>query len=196
MTDLDLTQPICTRDGRRVRIVSTDSRHTEGPYRFPILAEVEYPRNSGHWVQRHYMPDGRGPMVKHSVYDDLTEVSVYEHRMAEEERRMERVRSIRAAQIAVAEAGGITDRKTVMALCAAFNCASENMDADCTKYRLSDDELGDILEGCQIGARRLTTWLRKERNGHHWVCTLKGATLFNLMEAATTAAWNGKPPQT
>lgn len=52
-------QPVMTRDGRAARILSFTEKHAEGPYHYPILAEVEHPNEVGTWVRWHYMADGR-----------------------------------------------------------------------------------------------------------------------------------------
>lgn len=50
---------VMTRDGRAARIVSVDSTHQMGGYRYPIQAEVESPNNPGEVIRWHYMANGQ-----------------------------------------------------------------------------------------------------------------------------------------
>lgn len=59
MSALRADQPVMTRDGRAARILSFTEQHQEGPYFYPILAEVEHPNEIGAWLRWHYMADGR-----------------------------------------------------------------------------------------------------------------------------------------
>ena len=59
MTVIDLSKPVQTLDGRAAHIIGVDGRHMEGPYRYPIIAEVEHPNEPGQWVAWHYMENGR-----------------------------------------------------------------------------------------------------------------------------------------
>lgn len=52
-------QRVMTRDGRAARILSFSEKHMEGPYTYPILAEVEHPSELGAWLRWHYLADGR-----------------------------------------------------------------------------------------------------------------------------------------
>lgn len=52
-------QAVMTRDGRAARILSFTEAHSEGPYAYPVLAEVEHPNETGAWLRWHYMADGR-----------------------------------------------------------------------------------------------------------------------------------------
>lgn len=50
---------VMTRDGRDARLLSVTEQHMEGPYPYPILAEVEHPNEPGNWLRWHYLADGR-----------------------------------------------------------------------------------------------------------------------------------------
>lgn len=54
----DPTKPVRTRDGRAARVLRTDCDHAEGPYRYPVLAEVEHPNKRNAWVRWHYLTNG------------------------------------------------------------------------------------------------------------------------------------------
>jgi hypothetical protein len=55
---LDTSKPVRTRDGRAAHIIRSDSDHTMGPYRYPVVAEVEHPNDQEAWVRWHYMDTG------------------------------------------------------------------------------------------------------------------------------------------
>lgn len=50
---------VMTRDGRAARVLSFVEPRVEGPYPYPILAEVEHPNEPGAWLRWHFMADGR-----------------------------------------------------------------------------------------------------------------------------------------
>lgn len=77
MTDIDLTKPICTRDLRAARIIGADSAHMMGPYRYPIVAEVEHPNEPGQWVRWNYMSNGQWKSNDHENNNDLVNVQVH-----------------------------------------------------------------------------------------------------------------------
>ena len=56
---LRIDQPVMTRDGRAARVLTFTSDHTEGPYPFPVVAEVEHPNEVGSWLRWHYMANGQ-----------------------------------------------------------------------------------------------------------------------------------------
>lgn len=64
-------QAVMTRDGRAARILSFTEPHQEGPYPYPILAEVEHPNEVGAWVRWHYMADGRWKSNETDNHNDL-----------------------------------------------------------------------------------------------------------------------------
>lgn len=68
---IDTSKAIRTRDGRKARIIATNSTHMMGPYRYPIIAEVEHPNEPGQWVRWHYMEDGRWKSNEPGNHNDL-----------------------------------------------------------------------------------------------------------------------------
>ena len=62
---------VMTRDGRAAHILSMTSTHVEGPYHYPILAEVEHPNEPGQWLRWHYLADGRWKSNDNANNNDL-----------------------------------------------------------------------------------------------------------------------------
>lgn len=71
---LDLSQPLRTRDGRAVRLLSDDSPQVMGPYVYPVLAEVEHPNKPGQWVRWHYLRCGHWKSNEGANGNDLVNV--------------------------------------------------------------------------------------------------------------------------
>ncbi len=72
-------QQVMTRDGRAARILSFTAAHTEGPYHYPILAEVEHPSEIGGWIRWHYMADGRWKSNDPKNPNDLVPVRAWSY---------------------------------------------------------------------------------------------------------------------
>ena len=71
---IDVTQPLRTRDGRAVRLISADTPQQMGPYTYPILAEVEHPNKPGRWVRWHYLRCGHWKSNDDQNDNDLVNV--------------------------------------------------------------------------------------------------------------------------
>ncbi len=56
--DLDVAEPIRTRDGRAARLMPKEHPQRMGPYTYPLVAEVEHPNKAGAWVRWHYLRCG------------------------------------------------------------------------------------------------------------------------------------------
>ena len=60
MSELDVTKPVRTRDGRKARIIAADQTVSEGGgYVYPIRAEVEHPNDPKKVIRWNYLADGR-----------------------------------------------------------------------------------------------------------------------------------------
>lgn len=74
---LDITKPICTRDGRASRLLETGCSYTIGGYLYPLKAEVEHPNCPGEWVSWHYMLNGQWKSNDINNPNDLINVNVH-----------------------------------------------------------------------------------------------------------------------
>jgi hypothetical protein len=71
---IDVAQPLRTRDGRAVRLLSDAAPQQMGPYTYPILAEVEHPNKPGAWVRWHYLRCGHWKSNDDCNSNDLVNV--------------------------------------------------------------------------------------------------------------------------
>lgn len=68
----DPTKPVCTRDGRKARILRTNQVYSEGGgYNYPIRAEVQHPSDLGKMIQWNYLEDGRWKSNDPCNHNDL-----------------------------------------------------------------------------------------------------------------------------